>query len=195
MSVNEINPSPFERDICGYYKLKPSIECIHRDDIIGTAMTLLGRRFLNTIVLDTPQRVRDFFMARLEQFGDWVLDVVFLDKEFHVLDYRRVSFVTLEQPYHYKRLVVQWALELNASQMVLAQNYFPDGSDALDNLYSERKACWKLKQLLAELDIKIFDYLCVQGRASLSFAENGYLSKEYQEDDELLYEYEESLAL
>jgi DNA repair protein RadC len=192
MSVNEMYPGPFVGDAFGNYTLKPSIECVHRDDIIEVAMTLLGQRFLNTIVLDTPQRVRDFFMARLEQFGGWVLDVAFLDKEFHVLDYRRVSFVTLEQHYHYKRLVVQWALELNASQIVLAQNYYPDDSDTWD-IDSDRKACSELKQLLAQLDIEIFDYLCIQDKYSLSFAEKGYLSKENHEDDDC-YD-AESLAL
>jgi DNA repair protein RadC len=184
MSVNEMYPGPFVGDGYGNYTLKPSMECVHRDEIIGAALTLLGQRFLNTIVLDTPQRVRDFFKARLAQLSGWVLDVAFLDKEFHVLDYRRVSLLTLEQPHHYKRLVVQWALELKASQMVLAQNYADDDSDEWNNFYSDRKACSELKQLLAQLDIEIFDYLCIQGNYSLSFAEKGYLSKEDIEDDD-----------
>ncbi len=167
VTIESNSLGPFGRQENGEYTLEFPIQ---GDRIIEAAMTLLGQRFLNTIVLDTPQRVRDFFMARLKGFDARVLDMAFLDKEYRVLGYRRLPPWAVKEPAQYKREVVRWALELNASQVVFAHNSLSD-----DTLVIDKSICNQLKALLLELDVGVFDYLCIQSTTVLSFVEEGYL--------------------
>lgn len=156
------------------------------DSIIEAAITLLGQRFLRTIILDTPQQVRDFFMARLEQLEGYYLDMAFLDVQYRVLGYHRLPLVTVIVDEQHKRRIVQWALELDASQVVFAHK-----NKSNIQLDREQMICDDLKQLLVQLNIGVSDYLSIQATTVLSFAEEGYLrKKESDVYDEDIYQYD-----
>ena len=141
------------------------------DAIIHRAIALTEQRcFRRGPVLNSPQIVRDFLRLKLAAEPNEVFAVLFLDAQQRVLAYEPLFFGTATQTSVYPRVVLQRALELNASNVILAHNH-PSGvtePSRADELLTQT-----LKSTLHLADVTVLDHFIVGEGQPLSFAERG----------------------
>ena len=145
----------------------------HEDWIISQAITLLEQRiFKPGLMLNSPSAVRDYLHLKLVGEPNEVFAVVFLDTQHKVLAYEPMFKGTVDQTSVYPRVLVQRALALNASAVILAHQH-PSGMtvpSAADQALTDR-----LKAALAMVDVRVVDHFIVGKGTPYSFAESGLL--------------------
>lgn len=143
----------------------------HEDWIIRQAITLLENRvFKAGPALGSPAAVRDYLRLKLVAEPNEIFAVVFLDNQHQVLAFEPLFKGTVDQTSVYPRVVVQRALALNASALILAHQH-PSGNtepSAADRAITER-----LKSALATVDVRVLDHFIVGKGSPYSFAEAG----------------------
>ena len=93
----------------------------HEDWIIRQAITLLEQRIFKAgPMLNSPAAVRDYLHLKLVAEPNEVFAVVFLNCQHQVLAYEPMFKGTVDQTSVYPRVLVQRALALNASAVILA---------------------------------------------------------------------------
>lgn len=131
----------------------------HEDWIIRQAITLLENRvFKAGPALGSPAAVRDYLRLKLVAEPNEIFAVVFLDSQHQVLAFEPLFKGTVDQTSVYPRVVVQRALALNASALILAHQH-PSGTtepSAADRAITER-----LKSALATVDVRVLDHFIV----------------------------------
>ena len=145
----------------------------HEDWIIRQAIALLEQRiFKARPMLNSPAAVRDYLHLKLVAEPNEVFAVVFLNSQHQVLAYEPMFKGTVDQTSVYPRVLVQRALALNASAVILAHQH-PSGMtvpSAADQALTDR-----LKAALAIVDVRVVDHFIVGKGTPYSFAESGLL--------------------
>ena len=145
----------------------------HEDWIIRQAITLLENRvFKAGPALGSPAAVRDYLRLKLVAEPNEILAVVFLNSQHQVLAFEPLSKGTVDQTPVYPRILVQRALALNASALILAHQH-PSGKtepSAADRAITDR-----LTSALATIDVRVLDHVIVGKGTPYSFAEAGLL--------------------
>jgi DNA repair protein RadC len=145
----------------------------HEDWIIQQAITLLEHRIFKAgPCLSNPAAVRDYLHLKLVAEPNEVFAVVFLNSQHQVLAYEPMFKGTVDQTSVYPRVLVQRALALNASAVILAHQH-PSGMtvpSAADQALTDR-----LKAALAMVDVRVVDHFIVGKGTPYSFAESGLL--------------------
>ena len=101
----------------------------HEDWIIRQAITLLENRvFKAGPALGSPAAVRDYLRLKLVAEPNEILAVVFLNSQHQVLAFEPLFKGTVDQTPVYPRILVQRALALNASALILAHQH-PSGNE------------------------------------------------------------------
>lgn len=145
----------------------------HEDWIIQQAITLLEKRvFKAGPLLGSPAAVRDYLRLKLVAEPNEVFAVVFLDSQHQVLAYEALFRGTVDQTSVYPRVLVQRALALNASALILAHNH-PSG--VTEPSAADRAITDRLKAALALVDVRVVDHFIVGKGTPYSFAETGLL--------------------
>ena len=145
----------------------------HEDWIIRQAIALLEQRIFQAgPMLNSPAAVRDYLHLKLVAEPNEVFAVVFLNSQHQVLAYEPMFKGTVDQTSVYPRVLVQRALALNASAVILAHQH-PSGMtvpSAADQALTDR-----LKAALAIVDVRVVDHFIVGKGTPYSFAESGLL--------------------
>ena len=143
------------------------------DWIIRQAIALLEQRvFKAGPLLDQPQAVKDYLRLKLVAEPNEVFAIVFMNSQHRVLAYEPMFKGTVDQTSVYPRVLVQRALALNASAVILAHQH-PSGMtvpSAADQALTDR-----LKAALAIVDVRVVDHFIVGKGTPYSFAESGLL--------------------
>lgn len=145
----------------------------HEDWIIKQAFVLLEHRIFKAgPKLCSPSVVRDYLRLKLVAEPNEVFAVVFLDHQHQVLAYEPLFKGTVDATTVYPRVVVQRALALNATSLILAHQH-PSGNtepSAADRTLTER-----LRSALATVDVRVLDHFIIGKGTPYSFAEAGLL--------------------
>ena len=145
----------------------------HEDWIIQQAINLLETRvFKAGPSLGSPTAVRDYLRLKLVEEPNEVFAVVFLDSQHQVLAYEPLFKGSVDQTSVYPRVVIQRALALNASALILAHQH-PSG--VTEPSTADRTLTDRLKTALAVVDIRVVDHFIVGKGNPYSFAEAGLL--------------------
>ena len=145
----------------------------HEDWIVQQAITLLEKRvFKSGAALSSPAAVRDYLRLKLVAEPNEVFAVVFLDSQHQVLAYEPLFKGSVDQTSVYPRVVVQRALALNASALILAHQH-PSG--VTEPSFADRSLTERLKAALAMVDIRVLDHFIIGKGTPYSFAEAGLL--------------------
>lgn len=145
----------------------------HEDWIIRQAINLLEHRIFKAgPMLESPAAVRDYLHLKLVPELNEVFAAVFLDCQNQVLAYEPLFKGTVNQTVVYPRVVVQRALELNASALILAHQH-PSG--ATEPSAADRALTDRLKSALALIEVRVLDHFIFGKGSPFSFAEAGLL--------------------
>lgn len=144
------------------------------DRIIQQAIALLEHRvFKAGPTLDSPKAVRDYLRLKLMAEPNEVFVVVFLNSQHQVLACEPLFKGTVSEASVYPRVVVQRALELNASALIMSHQH-PSGTT--EPSMADRAITNRLKFILSMVDIRVVDHFIIGKGEPFSFAESGLLS-------------------
>lgn len=145
----------------------------HEDWIIKQAFTFLEARIFKAgQKLDRPTAVRDYLRIKLVAEPNEVFAVVFLDSQHQVLAYEPLFKGTVDAAAVYPRVVVQRALTLNATALILAHQH-PSGNTEPST--ADRAITERLRAALATIDVRVLDHFVIGKGTPYSFAEHGLL--------------------
>lgn len=145
----------------------------HEDWIIQQAITLLEKRvFKSGPALNSFDAVCDFLRLKLVAEPNEVFAAVFLDGQHQVLAYEPLFKGSLREVSVYPRVVVQRALALNASALILAHQH-PSGITTPS--IADRVLTDQLIVALALVEVRLLEHIIIGKGAPYSFAESGLL--------------------
>lgn len=148
--------------------------CVTESEIVETAKILLGRRVLQTPVIQDHQVAADFFMMQLSALNAEVFCVAFLNTKHRMIACEKMFQGSLSEASVYPRQVVHRAMVLNAAAVILAHNH-PSG-DATPS-QADIQLTKQLIEVLNLFDIRVLDHLVIGGANVTSFAQQGLLQK------------------
>jgi DNA repair protein RadC len=145
----------------------------HEDWIVRQAIVLLEQRIFHAgPVLDHLTAVADYLRLQLVAEPNEVFAVLFLDKRHRALAFEPLFRGSIDQTSVHPRVVVQRALMLNASALILAHQH-PSG--ATEPSAADRALTETLRMALATVDVRVLDHLIIGQGTPFSFAEAGLL--------------------
>ncbi len=116
--------------------------------------------------------VRGFLSQRLGSRSREVFAAMLLDSQHRLIRYSELFFGTIDSASVHPRELLKEAIRVNAAAVILVHNH-PSGvaePSAPDIRLTER-----LKDLLAEIDVRVLDHMIVAGGEITSLAERGLL--------------------
>lgn len=134
------------------------------------ARRALREELVHGVVMDSPQRLREFLSLRLARLPHEVFLALYLDAQHRLISEEILFTGTLTQTSVYPREVVKAALRHNAAALIFAHNH-PSG--AAEPSRADELLTANLKSALALVDVRVLDHLIVAGPASVSLAERG----------------------
>ena len=140
--------------------------------VIELARRALAATLRDRPVFESPAAVKHYLQLQLAQLTREVFAVLFLDHQQRLLAFETLFQGTLSQTSVYPREVVQRALALNASAVILAHNH-PSG--VAEPSRADEFLTQSLKQALALVDVRVIDHIVVGTGSTVSFAERGLL--------------------
>jgi DNA repair protein RadC len=155
----------FVRDETGEYRIAPLGLVIER------ARTLLDEQ-AKTEAITSPDKARDWCMARLASLDHEVFGVVFLDNQHRVIAFEEMFRGTIDSASVWPREVVKATLKHNAAAVIFSHNH-PSG--LAEPSEADRHITRRLKDALAMIDVRVMDHIIVGGGQWYSFAQYGLL--------------------
>jgi DNA repair protein RadC len=145
----------------------------HEDWNIQQAITVLEKRvFKSGPVLNGLAAVCDFLRLKLVAEPNEVFAAVFLDAQHQVLAYEPLFKGSRSEVAVYPRVVVQRALALNASALILAHQH-PSG--ITEPSMADRVLTDQLIVALALVEVRLLEHVIIGKGTPYSFAESGLL--------------------
>lgn len=123
-------------------------------------------------VLTNPASTSNYLLAKMRDYRREVFACVFLDTRNRVITYEELFLGTINSATVHAREVVQHALKLNASAIILAHNH-PSG--IAEPSQADRDLTMQLQKALSLIDVRVLDHIVVGDGATVSFAERGYM--------------------
>lgn len=142
-------------------------------ELIQQAITLLERRlFKRGRMIATPQDMSKFLQLKLARNKNEVFAIVFMDSRHRIIAFEEIFRGSIDTATIHSRVVLQRALHHNAAAVVLCHNH-PSGMT--DPSEADQVLTFRLKELLAQIDVRVLDHLVVGQGAPFSFAEAGLI--------------------
>lgn len=140
--------------------------------VLELSRRVTGERLQAREAMTQPQVVQEYVQLHLGQKPHEVFAVMFLDAQHRLIRFSEMFRGTLAQTSVYPREVVQLALQIGASAVVLAHNH-PSGEvqpSRADQLLTQA-----LRDALALIDVRVLDHVIVGPGQALSMAQKGWL--------------------
>lgn len=146
---------------------------VRERNAIDRALAIVGRCMTQTYtVFDAPDAVKTYLQLQLGGEQSERFAVMFLDVQNRLLEFHTMFIGTLTQTSVYPREVVNLAIRLGASAVVLAHNH-PSGT--VQPTRADEQLTQTLKITLALVDVRVLDHIIVSPCAVLSMAERGMM--------------------
>lgn len=121
----------------------------------------------------SPGQVKDYLRRQLVPQQREVFAVMFLDSQHRLIAFEPLFFGTINAAAVYPRVIVQRALLLNASALILAHNH-PSG--VAEPSLPDRRLTEQVIDACRLMDIQVLDHIVVAGAGAVSFAERGWIA-------------------
>ncbi|MEL6046736.1 JAB domain-containing protein [Stenotrophomonas maltophilia] len=146
---------------------------VREDRAIARALRILAQRVGEAgELLGDPTTCGAFFRLRLGSEPREHFEAAFLDTRHRLIAVERLFSGTVDGAEVHPRIVVQRALALNASALLLAHNH-PSGNP--DPSAADRALTARLKIALGLVDVRLLDHFVVTASASVSLAARGWV--------------------
>ena len=122
--------------------------------------------------LTKPEDAARFLQLSLAQEQNEHFAALFLNNKHQVLSFERLFSGTIDGAAVYPRVVVQKALECNASAVIFAHNHPSDNCEPSE---ADRSITRRLSDALGLVDIRVLDHFVVSRSSWVSLAERGWI--------------------
>lgn len=139
------------------------------DVLVDVACLLLAKRSQRLEGLSSPKDAKRMLKTFIGGEKHEVFVVIYLDHKNRVLSMIKHFQGTIDSAAVYPRVVLQKALELNASATVLAHCH-PSG--VAEPSMADRQLTKRMKEALQYCDVRVLDHIIVTTSDTYSFAEN-----------------------
>jgi DNA repair protein RadC len=133
---------------------------------------VIGESLRTSDVIHNPRDVRQFLLHRLGHYKTEQFAVLYLDSANRMLEFQVLFSGTVNSVRVYPRVVIQQALAVNASALIISHNH-PSGSWELSA--QDIDLTLDLRDLVEKLDIRILDHMVVAQGVVISMVEQGLL--------------------
>ncbi|WP_027897079.1 RadC family protein [Zestomonas thermotolerans] len=140
--------------------------------VLEMARRHLAERLRRESALESPQAVRDYLKACLRHEPHEVFGCLFLDARHRVLAFEVLFRGTVDGASVYPRQVIRRALHHNAAALILTHNH-PSG--VAEPSQADLQLTRRLKELLAQIDVRLLDHFVVGDGEPQSMVELGWL--------------------
>lgn len=140
--------------------------------VLEMARRHLAEQLRRESALESPQAVRDYLKAYLRHEPHEVFGCLFLDARHRVLAFEVLFRGTVDGASVYPRQVIRRALHHNAAALILTHNH-PSG--VAEPSQADLQLTRRLKELLAQIDVRLLDHFVVGDGEPQSMAELGWL--------------------
>jgi DNA repair protein RadC len=137
----------------------------------------LSRRYLREGLerpgpIGGPEGAKDYLLAQFKPLQREVFGCLFLDTRHQLIAFEILFYGTLDATTVHPREVVKRVLELNAAAVILAHNH-PSG--VAEPSHADQALTRRLSEALALIDVRVLDHIVAGDRATVSFADRGWL--------------------
>lgn len=141
------------------------------DQIIATALKCLEERMSYAAgeKLSSSIAVKNYLRLQLAQEKNEIFAAIFMDNGHRLLAFEKLFCGTVNEAVVYPRIMVQKAIQHNASRVIVAHNH-PSG--VAEPSAADKKVTEELKNILRIVDVKLLDHIVVTTQETYSFAEN-----------------------
>ena len=140
--------------------------------VIARAHRLLARACIAGPAISDPSISGSLFATRLATSSREVFAAAFLNARHQLVVFEELFLGTIDGAEVHPRVVVQRALAVNASAVIVGHNH-PSGNP--EPSAADRAVTARLKQALALMDIRLLDHIIVAGGQRRSMAALGLL--------------------
>lgn len=140
--------------------------------LVALALSVLAERHRPGLPLAGPAEVTQYLRLKVGDHNNEVFGCLFLDTRHQLISIEEIFQGTIDGATVYPRVVVQRALERNASAVILYHNH-PSG--VAEPSEADRTITLKLAKALALVDIRLLDHLVVTCGSHVSLAERGWI--------------------
>lgn len=145
----------------------------HDDQIVEQAITILEARvFKGGPLVNNTTALRDYLRLKLMAEPNEVFVAIFLNSQHFVLACETLFTGTVDFIAVHPRVVVQRALALHASALIIAHQH-PSGLSSPSS--ADVTQTKRLKDALATVDVRVLDHLIIGKGEPFSFASSGLL--------------------
>jgi len=137
----------------------------------------VGKRYLasalpEVVVLDQPERVRDYLRLLLQGRGSECFGAIFVDHGHRVIASEILFEGTVDRAAVYPRNLLKRALELDAKGLILFHNHPAGSTQASD---ADRAVTERIAAAATPLDMRLLDHFIVAGDRVISFRQRGWM--------------------
>lgn len=140
--------------------------------VINEALSILKKHINTNDVFTSTQNTKDYLCIKMAGIEREQFNVLFLDSQNRLIEDVTLFEGTIDACSVYPRVVVQKALELNASAMILYHQH-PSGNP--EPSQADRRITRRLSDALNLVDIRVLDHFIIGGENVVSFAEKGWI--------------------
>jgi len=138
--------------------------------LLALAMKVLSARHHRGRTLKSPDDTQAYLRLRLADKRAELFGCLYLDNRHRVLELCELFHGTIDGTSVYPRVVVQQALEVNASAVILFHNH-PSG--VAEPSQADEMITRRLKSALELIDVRVLDHFIVAAGDSVSMASRG----------------------
>ncbi len=138
--------------------------------LLALAMKVLSVRHHRGRTLKSPDDTQAYLRLRLADKRAELFGCLYLDNRHRVLELCELFHGTIDGTSVYPRVVVQQALEVNASAVILFHNH-PSG--VAEPSQADEMITRRLKSALELIDVRVLDHFIVAAGESVSMASRG----------------------
>jgi DNA repair protein RadC len=143
-----------------------------KEAVIKLALDVLKKRYRPGKSFTDPVEVSNFLRLQLADRKNEIFGALFLDTRHRLILMEELFYGTVDGTTVHPRIVVQKALECNASALVVFHNH-PSGVAEPSN--DDSAITRRLREALALVDIRLLDHFVVGADEVVSFATRGLL--------------------
>lgn len=156
-----------------FHSLTPaSLSKSEKDSVVALALAVLKGRNRRGRTIRRPRDIEDFLRLKLSGRRNETFGVIYLDTRHRLIEIGELFYGTIDGATVYPRVVVQTAMEKNASALILYHNHPSGVAEPSD---ADHTITVKIRDALELVDIRLLDHFVVTDGKAVSLAERGWV--------------------